>query len=443
MSDQPKISIAPDLKHYPNIHELLERINLYRKTHLLLYEKSEINQKLFMPNPDRFEEVKTSRGDKVLLPAQTNLPYLYRGEHGIYYTCKPSIYRMPSILEYKIFLERLRCCEFELLIKNHPVVKAIFLPRNYRVSYMGLAQHYGLKTDIIDITSSLDVALFFATCRYDQNEDCYFSVKEDGEHRATLHLMPFHMINRDGFEFKYLEKKVQVIGLQPFTRPGSQKGYSCQLDKDEDLNAFKYTFSYTKEDSEFYFNLFDGGKLLWGEDPLKVKTSIIVRQRKFSDESFNLCYNRHRINGISSANVKKQLKKMGIEISSKISVPNYSQAEKEEIKKLWNENDAEYFSQSITRRCFDELLGEKWVRHECMTFQAIGHNEMLRMIQSGFPKINDENAKDKATPNHERKVNIKPISESKKSILSRSKYMPATRIAAFWKTFLSIDECKI
>ena len=62
-----------------------------------------------------------------------------------------------------LFLERLREVEFTELIKNILSSKD-FRPAPFTVDFIGLAQHYGLKTDVLDLTNDLDVALFFAMC---------------------------------------------------------------------------------------------------------------------------------------------------------------------------------------------------------------------------------------------------------------------------------------
>lgn len=34
------------------------------------------------------------------------------------------------------------------------------------VNYLALAQHYGIKTPLLDLTSNFKTALFFACCKY-------------------------------------------------------------------------------------------------------------------------------------------------------------------------------------------------------------------------------------------------------------------------------------
>lgn len=55
--------------------------------------------------------------------------------------------------------------EFALALKDHPLIKlfgdGIELCGHlyfFEVNYIGLAQHYGLKTWVMDLTSDIDVA---------------------------------------------------------------------------------------------------------------------------------------------------------------------------------------------------------------------------------------------------------------------------------------------
>ena len=59
----------------------------------------------------------------------------------------------------------MRIFEFQLFISQFDIVKK-WEYQYSNVLYELLAQHYGLETLWMDITSDLEVALFFATCEY-------------------------------------------------------------------------------------------------------------------------------------------------------------------------------------------------------------------------------------------------------------------------------------
>lgn len=93
----------------------------------------------------------------------------YRGENQIYQNSIPSLLRRLNQFSsekdkalYRIVAD-MRIAEFKHLIDKFDHVKNW----NYGdVLYELLAQHYGLETGWLDITSDFRVALFFATCYY-------------------------------------------------------------------------------------------------------------------------------------------------------------------------------------------------------------------------------------------------------------------------------------
>lgn len=95
----------------------------------------------------------------------------YRGENAYYKSSKAGCYRGKSWSELKepgwdYVLWNLRLYECFGFFDNFDVVKHWKVSE---VNYMALAQHYGLKTPLLDITTSLKTALFFACCKPDKN----------------------------------------------------------------------------------------------------------------------------------------------------------------------------------------------------------------------------------------------------------------------------------
>ena len=106
-----------------------------------------------------------------LYPVNLSHNMYFRGERKIYPHCYASIYRDSS--KENIFLERLKNCELSLLVEDWPLTQTFRDSLNFP-SYMGpvhiplsidseaLAQHYGINTDLIDVTVDKWVAAFFA-----------------------------------------------------------------------------------------------------------------------------------------------------------------------------------------------------------------------------------------------------------------------------------------
>lgn len=83
----------------------------------------------------------------------------------------------------------MRIVEFELMLKQYPSVQ-FFEQERFEVDYVGLAQHYGLNTSVLDLTSDINTALFFAMCDYNRVEDCYHPKHEDKAYIGYVYAYP-------------------------------------------------------------------------------------------------------------------------------------------------------------------------------------------------------------------------------------------------------------
>ena len=162
----------------------------------------------------------------------------YRGENNDYdliYPCVPSIYRIKKVEEQDaklnrnqelILIDNLKMVEFELILKEFPQVK--YALKDYcDVDYRALAQHYELNTDLLDVTSDVVVAAFFATHIFDPETKDY-RVREEGI--GCLRVYVNLMIDPNQME------PFRMIGLQPFQRPGIQCAFAVRMAKGEDFS---------------------------------------------------------------------------------------------------------------------------------------------------------------------------------------------------------------
>lgn len=108
----------------------------------------------------------------VLAPYPEFAALIYRGQKQYYEPCLSSLYRT-SHSKIDRLLARIRVAEFQLLLFDHPAVVDFsgwsVMGLRFRIDYEGLAQHYGLETELIDFTSNPFVAAFFACCEYDND----------------------------------------------------------------------------------------------------------------------------------------------------------------------------------------------------------------------------------------------------------------------------------
>jgi hypothetical protein len=239
----------------------------------------------------------------------------YRGECDVFDNCYPSIYRTScgcdkdydgSRAKDLILIDTLKMLEFELIIKTFPQVKYA-IEDFCNVDFYALAQHYELKTNLIDLTCDLAVAAFFATSSYDADIQ-EFVVREEGVGclRSYINITIDYNPNQP---FK-------LIGLQPFQRPGLQCAFALRLNKGEDfanLSAkllFKQNKKWNKKLRDAFY---EGGKnILFPREDIADIASMLKTSKYVSNDALKLYCNQ---NNIFEEDVAQTLKKHGIALT--------------------------------------------------------------------------------------------------------------------------------
>jgi hypothetical protein len=362
------------------------------------YEKQNKNDSFFNPPIDCFEAVKVEDGNNklVLLPAERQYPFLFRGQKEDYIPCFPSLYR-DNPTDVDIFIERMRFVQFCKLLDEHPVIKYFFVPNHFQVNYEGLAQHYGLKTSMLDFTSNLDIALFFAMCPYDKDNDRYKYIDNEGGIGVLYVITPALLADMfDTYGPIIFNGKVDVIGLQAFDRPGGQRGFAMYLDKEEDLQAWMYKFRYTQADSKAYLEKYEQGNKLWIKDVLVYKTKSIVAQVEFTYDIFKRTFDLYRPKGFSKTNLKKRISEKGVRILPKCSNPVcFNEREKRDIIEEWNNEKCEAMTSHIIHRTWrytddkkNDGDGKEYYLqdslHQFRSLKMVTEIEILRLVQSAI-----------------------------------------------------------
>lgn len=207
--------------------------------------------------------------------------YFFRGENKIYNKCYSSLGRIiasdrskKELEKFKSFL-KITKLEDEIIKLN----QVWYWPDKMigDVLFYAIAQHYGLPTNIIDITDDLDVALFFACCIYDRNINRYRPLnKEDIEKNpnGVLYI-------RDENYLLPLEPDVLPIGYQPFTRCYKQRGYFIKDTLEEDFSLEekrfkKYFFKHKISFSQEIFDKFHGGEDIFDYKNYEIIGNLII-----------------------------------------------------------------------------------------------------------------------------------------------------------------------
>ena len=379
-----------------SLKQLKENVKAFYQAGIFECDKQFEQSPLFKVPANAFEIVSEKAGspNKLLVPCEGQYSALFRGQSKDFSPCVPTLYRGDYTVT-DVFVERLRLAVLIELLDLHPVVKEIFIKNHWKVDYEGLAQHYGLRTTMLDFTSDLDVALFFAMCPYNPETDTYETVSKEDNVGVIYCISPMQMTRFDNNFPKLFSDKIEVIGLQPFERPALQRGFALRMNEGEDLQAWKCHFSFTKADSEEYLRKFGNGVGLWCTDILVDKVKVIKNMSAFTPAHFRKAYELMALREcVSKSKIRAMLNANGIRITSKAASPIFTVQEQQSIINRWNEvEEKKFFSRIVSRKLitFDDSepneQGDKTghIKEEKPNIDTshMFHIEMLRTIQTG------------------------------------------------------------
>jgi hypothetical protein len=232
-------------KHFDNILELQSYLHETDERSYL----SHLHSQLYPGSHVWVKSSRTNESKGRIIPIGLG-SFLYRGQTQIYEPCIPSIFRIKPSRE-ELIENLLKIAEFRLLCLSHPGVQKC-LEFGLDVDFIGLAQHYGLKTSYLDLTQSIDISSFFATC--EKNTKGTIKARKKGV--GVIYRIRHGVINS--------YSPTIVIGKQPFKRPEAQKAWSIDIDLGWDFSKLKgievFTFDHSYDCSKHIFKHFNKGK---------------------------------------------------------------------------------------------------------------------------------------------------------------------------------------
>lgn len=242
----------------------------------------------------------------------------YRGQNEDFGVCKTTLDRCKT--EEEQFLNICRTTAFEELLEIHPFVKYIYsLPpigKNYlSANLTGIAQHYGLHTNYLDITNNFDVACFFATCKYDNGK--YYPIGKISKPGVI------YKINELFMTPPYFKSNVEIeyIGWQPLPRPEQQRASVIKVPKDTNLDTVnrvqKYYFKHSTSQSRKIWEMFDKGKALFPDDSAADLANECSKLHSFTNEQINKAVERFKSWSGKTINKEQILDSLRIEIIEK------------------------------------------------------------------------------------------------------------------------------
>jgi hypothetical protein len=215
----------------------------------------------------------------------------FRGENKDYdelYPCVPSIFRTKTPQDIGddghrkrelILIDELKITEFELILEQFPQVK--YAIQDYcKVDFRALAQHYELNSNLIDVTSDIATAAFFATHYYDSEKNEY-CIKEDGI--GCLRIYSNIMIEYEE------DQPFRMIGLQPFQRPGLQCAFAVKMSRGENFANFSHKVLF-KQSSKWNQKLHDafypnGKNILFPDEEIADVAKIVKESMEISKQA--------------------------------------------------------------------------------------------------------------------------------------------------------------
>ena len=251
--------------------------------------------------------------------------YFYRGENAYYGSSRPSIYRFGDRSDpIKRRARQLTISEAGFFLDQFDAVK--HWPAS-DVNYLALAQHYGIPTPMMDLTSDLKTALFFACCKYEHHRWRPLN-RKDFAASSGLKDPRYGILYRSPAEITSMKWALSVsdsaegfimpIGYQPFMRCSAQYGYMLLADNEhydmlQDPLFDKFRFEHDEGFCRWIFEEMDQGTKIYPSDDIpdlepameKIGSSHVISPETFA--SLNLPADR-------SYTIKQLLRKAGYEV---------------------------------------------------------------------------------------------------------------------------------
>lgn len=168
--------------------------------------------------------------------------FLYRGQSQFFENCVPTMFRTEG---KTYFLDDVIWnIEMGLLIKSHPLARLLGTgvwmlhdPFVFEMNTYGLCQHYYNRTTLLDLTSDLKAAQFFAVTDYKRDDkegiDRYSVHKDDGKLGVLYY---YELILPDAFQPVEDKYHLTGIGKQVFMRSGQQHGFLLNMSRGVNFN---------------------------------------------------------------------------------------------------------------------------------------------------------------------------------------------------------------
>ncbi len=216
----------------------------------------------------------------------------YRGQTREHHPCVPGLARLQHLGDQ--FLAICRSVAFEDAIADHPYVRfssqARLLDAPLRIDLESMAQHYGLATDLLDVTSNYDVASFFATCEWNDVQQSFQPVLFSEQPGVMYRFAPCLFVGiEDSAQFQH-------VGWQPLHRPAQQRADALRMKKGQDFGSLpavqRVRFRHSAKVSHRIWQSFDQGRTLFPKDAAAELAEQAKRLTRFTSQQLERAWQR-------------------------------------------------------------------------------------------------------------------------------------------------------
>jgi hypothetical protein len=151
-------------------------------------------------------------------------------------------------------------------------------------------------------------------------------------------------------------EKFTAIGLQPFPRPGEQKGFALKLEPSQELNTLQgvkqHFFRHNYKASEVIYNRMNQGKSLFPADKLINMTKKLKNSKKISKTALRKAFKRYPVPGSGEQELEQKCRDKGF-IFVDSPVVSFSRNDEDLFWNQWNNGAKQKFmSQLVFRRVY-------------------------------------------------------------------------------------------
>ena len=232
----------------------------------------------------------------IMMPMSRTPFTFYRGQWKFFDNCLPLLYRYKGdeFLRQRL-LSQFQIAEMILVMQSHPVIYdlmmgALDIPVLGKIKlpilYDGLAQHYGINTEYLDLTNNIWSAAFFASSQYRDGKYYPYEIQEDSQlddRYGVIYRLKF--VDDEKQKLDFSKEKISPIGLQYFNRPGRQCAFVKKMSEEENFNDTqnleKIFFRHDNNANRLIYTLCQMGKQFYVDDSLANVVDAIRKNNQF------------------------------------------------------------------------------------------------------------------------------------------------------------------